>query len=531
MSITISPKKPAVTVFSFEDLLKKGEALTKASPPALYSELLHDLVKSGLDGIQTEQVLETMRKSLGCALKIVRSEYKAVKNKLLNAQDIGLLVAQETLKEFYFDGLSLKRNSDGCYYYFDKTHWRLTSLDVVRNNIQKTASRHLLKANKGLAALTSDALRCLDDLLASDADLLGMMDTPPPVINCQNFELWLGKDGSVEAKPHHPASRLFACLGYGYAPEATCPVFDKTMLEIFSKSSDAQDMVRHFEEIMGHVISMQRHIAMFILMVGHGNNGKSKLLETIQRLVGEHAVLSDSVATFQKDRFNMAALQGKLLFCDDDVKIGITLNDEMVKKLSECKLLSARHPYGRKKFIFRNLALPILSSNGFPNTDDISTGMIRRVHLIPFDRQFKPSEDDKGLFPYIWEKEMSGILNRALQGLQRLIQRGGFKEPEDCIHSRREFLAHANPLYAFMSDRTSKNPECVITAKEFRERFILWAKEQGVAVQIQTKTFVRTLRGLENEFGFKVTEAKAMKKTSYPKIYGLEFLKDEATEG
>lgn len=527
MSITISPKKPSVAALSFEDLLKKAETLTKASLPALYSELLHDLVKTGLDGIQTEQVLEVMRKNLGCALKTVRNEYKAVKNKLLNAQDIGLVVAKEALKEFYSDGLFLKRNSDGCYYVFDKSHWRLTSLDVVRNNIQKTASQHLAKTNKGLAALTGDALRCLDDLLASDADLLGMMDTPPSVINCQNFELWLGKDGSVEAKPHHPASRLFACLDYGYDIEATCPVFDKTMLEIFSKSSNPQDMVRHFEELLGHTLSMQRHIAMFVLMVGHGNNGKSKSLETIQRLVGEHAVLSDSVATFQKDRFNMAALQGKLLFCDDDVKIGITLNDEMIKKLSECKLLSARHPYGKKKFTFRNLALPILSSNGFPNTDDISPGMIRRAYLIPFDRQFKPDEDNKGLFPYIWEHEMPGILNRALQGLQRLTQRGDFKEPDDCLRSQREFLAHASPLYAFISDRTSKNPDCEITVKEFRERFTLWSKEQGLTVAVQTKTFVRTLRGLENEFGFKVTEAKAMKKTAYPKIYGLEFVQDD----
>lgn len=530
MPITISPKNPIVSNHSFEDLLKKAEALTKVSPPALYSGLLHDLIKSGLDGIQTEQVLEVMAKSLGCALKIVRSEFKAVKNKLLNAQDIGLLAAKETLKEFYSDGLFLKRNSDGCYYFFDKTHWRLTSPDVVRNNIQKTASRYLIKANKSLSALTSDALRCLDDLLASDADLLGMMETPPPVINCLNTELWLGKDGSVEEKPHHPASRLFACLDYDYDHQVTCPIFDKTMLEIFSKSSNPEDMVRHFEELMGYAISMQRHIAMFVLMVGHGNNGKSKSLETIQRLVGEHAVLSDSVATFQKDRFNMAALQGKLLFCDDDVKIGITLNDEMVKKLSECKLLSARHPYGRKKFTFRNLALPILSSNGFPKTDDISPGMIRRAFLIPFDRQFKPDEDNKGLFPYIWDHEMPGVLNRALQGLQRLMMRGGFKEPEDCLRSRKEFFAHANPLYAFISDQTQKNPEYEMTVKEFRERFLFWAKEQGVVVSIQKNTFVRDLRGLENEFGYKVTDKKGMQKTSYPKLYGLEFVPDDTAE-
>lgn len=503
---------------TFKELLQQAESLSKLSDPAVYAALWANLAKSGLDGIQTEQILSVMAKTLGCSPKIVRSEYKAVKNKLLNANDVGLQVAKETLEEYYADGLFLKRTPDGCYYCFDKTHWRITSPDVVRGYIQKISSKHLMKTNKTLAALVSDALRCLDDLLASNEDMLGMTEAPPPIINCQNTEVWLGKDGSVELKPHRPASRLFACLGYEYNADATCPVFDKTMLEIFSKTSDAKDMVRHFEEILGYAISGQRHIALFVLMIGYGNNGKSKLLETCQRLIGEHAVLSDSVATFQKDRFNMAALHGKLLFCDDDVKMGITLNDEMIKKLSESKLVSARHPYGKKKFTFRQLAMPILSSNGYPNTDDISTGMMRRAYVIPFDRQFTPDEDNKALFPQIWETEMSGVLNRAIQGLQRLIERGGFLEPEDCVKARQDFFAHANPLYAFFKDCTLKDPDAEMTVKKFRETYAFWAKEQGLTIQIQTKKFVRVLRGLQNEFGFKVTEPKGMDKAAYPKI-------------
>lgn len=531
MNVTVFNTPTTLTTPSYPDLLNRAKQLTKTSAPEIYSKLLHDLAKAEFDGIQTEQVLSTIGKNLGCSSKIVRAEFKKTKDQLFEANDIGLLVARQALKEHYTDGLSLKRTPDGSYYLFDKTHWRLTSQDVVRSNVLKTAAIYLAKTNKSLSALTGDAMSCLNSLLASDDDVLDMTGYPQLVINCSNYEIWLAKDGTVETRPHHPSSRLFACLDYPYDPKATCPTFDKTLLEIFANSQDPQGMARHVEEAMGYAIGTQRHIAVVFLMMGLGRNGKSKILETIQKLFGENAILSDSVATFQKDRFNMAALQGKLLYCDDDMKAGITLNDEMIKKLSETKLISARHPYGRKKFTFRQNSLAILSSNSYPTVEDISPGMLRRIKIIPFTRQFTPEEDDKGLFPKIWETEMSGILNRAIAGLQRLLERGDFLEPEDCVQAGEEFFAHAHPLYAFIKECTLPAPEVEIKIKEFREAFVSWAKTQETPIKIQPKKFARMLRGLESEFCFKVTDPTDMNKISYPKIYGRALVTEKITEG
>ena len=526
MPIKDAPKKEPP---SYDQVMQQADMLTKASPPLAYSKLMDDLLKAKLDGIQTEHVLILAAKKLGIAVRILRKEYKANADKLQNSNDLGFIIAKQTLKESYADGLFLKRQAGGMYYVYDKSHWRLTAPDVVRGNIQKVASKHLPKTNKTLAALVGDTIRCLDDLLASDEDLLGMADELPPIINCTNAELWIDKQGVVEPKLHNPASRLFSCLSYPYEPQATCPKFDDAILGIFAKSSNPKDMVRHFEEILGYAVSARRHIAMFILLIGQGNNGKSKLLETVQRLIGEHAVMSDSLGTFQKDKFNTAALHGKLLFCDDDLNFGVTLNDGLIKKLSESKLVSARHVYGRK-FTFRSLALPIIASNDYPNTHDISHGMIRRVHVIPFDRQFTPTEDNKELFPSIWDEEMSGVLNRALAGLQRLLERGKFLEPADCIKGRHDFLAHANPLFAFLQEGMVKDPNAELKVQDFRYAFASWAKQQGVTINKEAKRLIRQLRGLENVFSFKVTKPEDMKKVAYPKLYGLAFKSEAESE-
>ena len=171
------------------------------------------------------------------------------------------------------------------------------------------------------------------------------------------------------------------------------------------------------------------------------------------RLVGSEAVLTEQIASFQRDRFNTAALPGKLLLIDDDLSASVTLADGLLKKISESKMISARHAYGRRNFNFRCLALPVMAGNTYPLTNDVSHGLVRRAQVIPFDRIFTPQEADPGLFPAIWESELPGVLNRALDGLRRLRQRGGFKSPKDCEKAKAEFMAHANPLIAFIDEK------------------------------------------------------------------------------
>jgi len=105
-----------------------------------------------------------------------------------------------------------------------------------------------------------------------------------------------------------------------------------------------------------------------------GANGKSKLLQTLQHLVGQASVMNAPIANFQRDRFNVAALQGKLLFIDDDIGADTHLDDGLLKAISEAKEMSARHAYGERHFKFRCLALPVMAGNHYPTTSDNSHG-------------------------------------------------------------------------------------------------------------------------------------------------------------
>ena len=50
--------------------------------------------------------------------------------------------------------------------------------------------------------------------------------------------------------------------------------------------------------------------------------------------------------------------------------------------------------------------------------------------VIPFDRDSPNKDKDSNLFERIWANEMSGVLNQALAGYKRLVERKlEFKKP------------------------------------------------------------------------------------------------------
>jgi putative DNA primase/helicase len=289
-------------------------------------------------------------------------------------------------------------------------------------------------------------------------------------------------------------------------------MFDKAMQEIFGKASDPADMVRHWYETLGYAIQPRRDIPVFILLIGHGANGKSKSLQTLQHLLGSAAVMNAPIANFQRDRFNIAGLHGKLLFIDDDMGATTHLDDGLLKAISEAKEMSARHAYGKRSFKFLCLALPIMAGNHFPTTSDSSHGLRRRAMVIPFDRQFGPGEADKELFPTIWKSELPGVLNRALDGLARLRKRGDFKPPADCIRAAQEFMSHANPLLGFIEDEMVVDPTGHTILRDLRDAMTLWATSQGMKKPVPNKTLKRQLEGL----GYEVKKVEG-----YNRIYGL----------
>ena len=167
------------------------------------------------------------------------------------------------------------------------------------------------------------------------------------------------------------------------------------------------------------------------------------------------------------------------------------------------KLLTGELKF-KDKFSFVCRVVPVLLCNNVPNLADVSNGMLRRLQVIPFDRVFTDKTANAGLFDRVWADELPGVLNRAIQGWQRLHKRGGFKLPKPIQQAKSHWLVYANPLMGFIDERCTEEPGASTLLETFYTDFCKWAIASGIHMG-QRKAGVK--RDLEHQ-GFTVKKGR-----------------------
>jgi P4 family phage/plasmid primase-like protien len=402
-------------------------------------------------------------------------------------RDEGQKVAQALLVAEFDGGRWLRQELDGHFWSWTGTHWAVIPDKILQKKIMTFANSNF-PSTKSARTLANEVFGILQIIQANTDDLLHFASEPPNVVNVLNGELWLRDDGTVEARPHDPATGMRHVLNVRYLPEATCPEYDAAVQRIFENAAYPRTLIAFFEELMGYAIQLRRDIALIVVMIGDGSNGKTSLVRVLIELVGPDFVHSGRVEDLD-ERFAVGSLFGKLLFVDDDVKAGTKLPDGALKKISEAKRLTGEQKF-KPAFSFVNRAFPIMLCNNLPSLADLSHGMMRRLHVLPFDRTFAKADTDTDLFDRIIKNELSGVLNRALEGWSRLKRRKGFPRSADMQRARYDLLAHANPLRGFIDECCEADPKRKVTLQAFYDAYRNWADLSGYSRK-QTKSTVK----------------------------------------
>ncbi|MER8421665.1 phage/plasmid primase, P4 family [Mesorhizobium sp. M1329] len=412
-------------------------------------------------------------------------------------KDAAEAIAQAVLDAHYAGGDHLIYAADGKFWAYGGRVWAPISGKTIQGQALK-AVKTLQAQKNNTASLIGQVESLLKADVSTDEDKLRFKSTPPMVVNCKNGELWLGPDGTPELRAHSPSSFLRNCLDVEYLPGATCPLFDKALSEIFGKSSNPAAMAAFWHEFAGYVIQPERPIPIIVICRGAGRNGKTTLVDTLIRLLGQELVAAMRVQDLNQNQFSTSNLLGKLLFVDDDVKVGTRLPDGDLKRISEAKLISAERKFG-EQFNFIVRTVPMLLCNNPPSLADLSEGMRRRLVVVPFDQTFTEKEIDRDLFKTIWATEMSGILNKALEGWTRIQQRGlKFRKPADVVRATNAWILSANPVPGFIEEKCVRSGQC--STEMLYSAFQSWSKEMGFTFTQQRPSFKKSLQSLGIDF-------------------------------
>lgn len=360
-----------------------------------------------------------------------------------------------------------------------KTLLRLTEMNDER--LTSLFSRAAESRGDRLNALASTIVSLLEKIVAEEGgdDPLNLnAGRVPMVMNTLNCELWFKDDGSFEVRDHNPASKLTSQIGCVYDPDAESPTWDRALQTIFRGSLEPDEVIRHWEEIIGYALQPVRHVPVCMLMMGPGSNGKTFAMEIATAVAGSDAVSAMSLAEISRGANTHFAdgLQGKLMLLDDDLKKNTLLPDDWLKKLSEAKQITANPKFARP-YNFTARCIPIILANFAPSTTDLSEGLRRR--MMVFESNYVIPEEAKNPRhkTTILDDELPGVLNRFIAALQRVLGRGfRFDPPGDCEHAKEKWLVSSNPTVLFTREVIERTKGGAVRAVVVYDHYLNWAK-------------------------------------------------------
>jgi len=481
-------------------LMEDGLKYRSAIPRIAKFELLsseQDAILKILRDMASQEGISASVSSIRRDLTTARQKYLKEEKGQDTQNSIEIWLATETLRVFFAEGDHLIYHA-GTPWVYRRGVWGMTDKEFINNRVWKLTSR-VLGSGKGVPealkelARSSDRVEFVNALTNAVYGVLAKMQamdssTDPlrltsrfndSVMNCVNGELWF-ENGEFELREHDPSNRFTNRLGAMYDPDAKCPRWDKALKRIFRDTKDPEGMIRHLHEVMGYLVQSSRDIAAWVMFHGLGANGKSFVASVLQHIMGQDSCVGQEIRSLERDKHATASLVGKLLLIDDDFQKGAPLPDGMIKKLSESKALTANPKFGQP-FGFVCRATPMILTNHWPQTSDLSHGMTRRALVFDFNTRITEEEMDHGLLSYVTEHEASGVLNHLIAGWCRVQARGGFDQPIDCIRAKGRWSQMRNAIAMFLSEsvQVTGNQKDRVIGTDLWESFRYWAMENN----------------------------------------------------
>jgi len=191
-----------------------------------------------------------------------------------------------------------------------------------------------------------------------------------------------------------------------------------------------------------------------LILYGNGANGKSVFFEVVSALLGTENTSNYSLQSLTNENgYFRAKLANKLVNYASE--INGKLESAIFKQLVSGEPVEARLPYG-EPFTLKQYAKLIFNCNELPKDVEHTNAYFRRFLIIPFDVTIPPQEQDKQLHTKIIEKELSGVFNWVLDGLNRLLELKSFTDCEAVKQAVEQYKSQSDSVKMFIDEKGYK---------------------------------------------------------------------------
>lgn len=313
------------------------------------------------------------------------------------------------------------------------------------------------------------------------------MGGPEGLIAARNCVIDLFEETSRE---HSPEYRFLSRLGCAFDPGARAPRWQQFLQEVVPSETERQKL-QEFAGYCLHHWGLPHHKALFL--VGPTASGKSTFLDAINAMLGEGTVTSLTPQQLTTERFSGAELYGKWANIRNDIPAATVENTGMFKEVIGGDPIKAERK-NKDPFHFEPTAKHLYSANELPSTDTDDEAFYRRILLVPFPETVPKDERDKTLDETFQGAELPGILNWALEGLQRLLANGSFTGDRAPGHTQDTWQKWADSVSRFQSAALTNGDDPLPKDKMYAA-YLQFCREEGIPSDTQHSM----TRGLKQE--------------------------------
>ncbi|MBP2030794.1 P4 family phage/plasmid primase-like protein [Methanohalophilus levihalophilus] len=338
---------------------------------------------------------------------------------------------------------------------------------VIRNAIIDILDRRTSEKAK------REVIHHIEDVTAIEREQL---NNNKYVINLNNG---LYDTVSGQFMEHDPDVYSTIRIPVNYNPKAKCPQIEKFLSEVVSPE-DAQNII----EFAGYCLIPDTdalHKALFLF--GKGKNGKSVATFLIERMIGEENISAVPLQKFDREKFAVAGLFGKLVNICADLPSKKLADDSVFKMLISGDTICAEEKF-KEQFKFKNTARLVFNANKMPrpagDVEDVYA-FYRRLELIEFPNNFEGREDPDLIKKLTTDDELSGFLNLCLEGLLNVLKNKRLTHQKTTEEVERMYKANMDSVNAFFDDciNYGSDVEGAIPKQTFYQFYCKWCKKNS----------------------------------------------------
>jgi P4 family phage/plasmid primase-like protien len=210
------------------------------------------------------------------------------------------------------------------------------------------------------------------------------------------------------------------------------------------------------------------------------DTGKSTFIRALSLMFGDYSDSVDIDAFVGgKERIpaDLARLPGVRLVTAAEPAAGQSWDERRIKAITGGDEISARFLYGQW-FTYVPQFKIIIVGNHSPEIRQVDDAMLRRIHIVPFNRKVPREKQIDNLAKLLVEREGPQILQWLIEGCL-LWQKEGLTPPESVLQTTGDYVDEEDTIAMWLAEEVEAEPDAEVSRQELYQAWSAWCRSRG----------------------------------------------------